>query len=215
MGCDIHMYCEEQNTINGVTEWRNADHLVRNHYLGTNGWETNEYEVVELCGSRNYSMFTALCGVRDYTDQSPKIDAPRGLPKDCCTFIKKASDDYGIGGHSHSFVSLKEVRHFVKENKPVKLSGLVRKEAAAQFREDGTLPSSWCQLPSSWCQGVSSDMKDDYEFLEWEDNTYQPLTELYELMAKRFRPIGKLTKYLTKTLRSSGLFSGSIINLSE
>lgn len=179
MDCDIHMFCEEKETINGVTEWRNVDHLKKNHYHGLyEDCEESEFEVVELCSSRDYSMFTALCGVRDCTGQSPKIDDPRGLPKDCCAFIREESDRWGCDGHSHSYVNLRQVRDFVKENKPIKFSGLVRNDDAKQFKESG-------KLPTFWCQGAGN--RDDYEFIEWEDNTLQPLSKLYELMAKRFR----------------------------
>ncbi|MFT5708001.1 MAG: hypothetical protein ACI9ES_002303 [Oceanospirillaceae bacterium] len=179
MGCDIHMFCEEQVTISGKTEWRSADHFKRNHYFGIDEDEgEKELEVVELCGSRNYSMFTALCGVRDYTDKSPKISAPKGLPDDVTDFVRKESDDIYSDGHSRSYVTLAEVKAFVDKNDPVKFSGLLNPSAVKDFDENGV-------LPTSWCQGTN---QADYEFREWEDNTYSPLKTLFELMAKRFRP---------------------------
>lgn len=180
MGCDIHMFCEEQITIKDKTEWRSADHFKKNHYFGAYDDDEGEkeLEVVELCGNRNYSMFTALCGVRDYSEKSPKISEPKGLPEDVTELVKERSDYYGCDGHSHSYVSLKEVKDFVSRNEPINFSGLLHPDTARKLDEDGV-------LPESWCQGTS---RDDYVFRQWEDNTYQPLQELLELMAKRFRP---------------------------
>lgn len=178
MGCDIHMFCEEQVTIKDKTEWRSADHFKKNHYFGVFEGETNELEVVDLYSGRNYSMFTALCGVRDYTDESPKISEPRGLPDDVTEFVKKQSEYWDCDGHSHSYVTLLDVKSFIDKNEPVKFSGLLSPTAVKEFDENGT-------LPKSWCQGTN---QEGYEFREWEDNTYQPLQGLFEAMAERFRP---------------------------
>ena len=179
MGCDIHMFCEEQSTIDGKTEWLSADYFKKNHYFNVYDDENEpELEVVELCGSRNYSMFTALCGVRDYTDKSPRISEPRGLPDDATDFVKSESDRWDCDGHSHSHVTLAEVKAFIDKNEPIKFSGLLHPDTAKKFDDEGV-------LPESWCQGTS---RNDYIFREWEDSTHQPLSELFKLMAKRFRP---------------------------
>lgn len=177
MGCDIHMFCEEQVKIKDKAEWRSADHFKRNHYFGAYEDETNELEVVELCDSRNYSMFTALCGVRDYTNKSPKISEPRGLPDDVTEFVKEESDRWDCDGHSHSYVTLAEVKAFIAKNEPIEFTGLLTPKDVKALDEDGV-------LPSSWCQGSSTPM----ERRTWKDNTHQPLQELFEIMAKRFRP---------------------------
>lgn len=175
MGCDIHMFCEERKTINGTEKWVNADHWRLNPYHGMDE-EEQKYEVVELCGERNYSLFTALCGVRDYTGKSPKISRPRGIPEDCTEEVKIANEYWGCDGHSHSYVTLRDVKNFVKDNKPVRFSGLLTQAAADALDNDGVVPTFWCQ--------GSSDKT--MVFREWEDNTYRPLQELYEKMAERF-----------------------------
>lgn len=177
MGCDIHMFCEEYRTIDGVKKWFNADHWRLNHYYGTDQDE-RKYGVVELCGDRNYALFTALCGVRDYTGKSPKISEPRGLPKDCCPEVSESAEYWDADGHSHSYATLREVKRFIEENKPVIFSGLLTKEAARDLDNNGKLPESWCR----W----SSDKT--LVFREWEDRSFQPLGRLYEKMAERFRP---------------------------
>lgn len=182
MGCDIHMYCEEFKSIDGVKHWVNCDHWRLNPYFNEAGLDGEmEYEVVHLCGERNYSMFTALCGVRDYHGKSPKISDPRGFPNDCSHKAMEEYERWGSDGHSHSYVTLREVRDFVKENRPMKFSGLVTPEQAQDLDENGILPTSWCQGSSN----------QSLVHRQWEDNTFQPLQALYEIMAHRFKPYRK------------------------
>ena len=176
MGCDIHMFCEELKTIDDTKKWVNADHWKLNPYFGV-GAEEEKFAVVELYRSRHYSMFTALCGVRDYTGQSPKISEPRGAPADCTEEVTNSIENWDCDGHSHSYVTLREVKEFVKNSEPVKFSGLITQAAADALDNDSVAPTSWCQG-----SGVGKNMV----FREWEDGTHQPLQELYELMAERF-----------------------------
>jgi hypothetical protein len=177
MGCDIHMFCEEKIEIDGVKKWVNRDHLKLNPYYGEGDYEF-KYYVVELCGERNYSMFTALCGVRDYSDRSPRISDPRGIPDDSCDLIKDYSILLGEDGHSHSYVTLKDVIDFVKENKPVVRSGMISSEQAKKLDEKGEMPESWCQWTSM----------SGYVHRTWEDSTKNPLSKLLERMCERFKP---------------------------
>ena len=179
MGCDIHMFCEERVTVKEKTEWMSADHFKKNHYFGIYDDES-ELEVIGLCDDRNYSMFTALCGVRDYSDKSPKISEPKGLPDDVTKFVKETSDEYGCDGHSHSYVTLSEVKDFVDKNEPIKFSGLLSEEQSEALDRG--------ELPKFWCQGSSLPTIRR----EWEDNTYEPLKGLLESMAKRYRPYWKM-----------------------
>ncbi len=180
MGCDIHMFCEERKTMNDQTFWINADHWKPNPYhCAYDDGEDPELDIVGLLDDRDYSMFTALCGMRDYTEKSPKISDPKGLPNDVTDAVKKESDRWDCDGHSHSYATLREVKEFVEAGAPIKFSGLITPEAAKALDEDGT-------LPLFWCQGSSSPM----EFREWEDTTQQPLKELLDKMTTRFNPYG-------------------------
>ena len=57
---------------------------------------------------RDYGLFAFLAGVRNYSDTTP-ISAPRGLPDD---IPQEEDDDYWLGRHSHSWLSLEELMTF-------------------------------------------------------------------------------------------------------
>lgn len=97
MGCDIHPHVEVK--IKGKWE----------HYS-------------TLCVSRNYLLFAKMAGVRNYDIEA--ISPPRGLPEDVSVVTKFESDDYGVDGHTHSWLSATEAgeiqRWYEKHNpKPV------------------------------------------------------------------------------------------------
>lgn len=90
MGCDIHAMIEVR--IDG--RWYNAgDPII----------------------SRNYRIFSILANVRNY-DEVPFIATPRDLPEDA-TFAMKSLYKVDIGGHSASWVSLKEIINFYMQGK--------------------------------------------------------------------------------------------------
>ena len=179
MGCDIHIFSEEKQVINGVEQWFNTDNWRLNPYYDDKDESEPMHSVVEMCGERDYSMFTALCGVRDYSEESPKISVPKGLPDDCCSQIKKESDLWDGDGHSYSYATLREVKNFVEKNEPIKFSGLITEDQAKEL-DKGV-------LPTSWCQGSNRPMVRRV----WEDNTRQPLDGLLKAMFERFRPYWK------------------------
>lgn len=84
MGCDIHAHTEIK--IKG--EW---------HHLS------------ELQISRDYDLFTRMANVRRYSDEIAAISEPRGLPEDLAFLTKFIREDYGIDGHSDSWLSAAEV----------------------------------------------------------------------------------------------------------
>ncbi|MGH1461203.1 MAG: hypothetical protein ACRBB6_04125 [Neptuniibacter sp.] len=106
MGCDIHEFREKK--VNG--EWVSADE-----------WETEEEEderpwvsvVNGLHISRNYALFGFLANVRADIDGS--FGDPRGLPEDVSTEVKECSDQWDCDGHSHSFVTITELKQAVTE----------------------------------------------------------------------------------------------------
>lgn len=87
MGCDIHIVLERK--VDG--KWIGID--AYRHYMeptSYRGGTTN----------RNYKRFARLAGVRG---DGP---APKGLPEDLSDLAKMLSDDWGLDGHSRSWISL-------------------------------------------------------------------------------------------------------------
>lgn len=81
MGCDIHMHQEVK--ING-------------------NWE--HYRETGL--PRNYAVFSKMAGVRG--DEDP-IAEPRGLPSDATVVTRFDSDEWGVDGHTHSWINGDEI----------------------------------------------------------------------------------------------------------
>ena len=84
MGCDIHLNSEVK--IKGT--WY--------HYA--------EYFVV-----RNYKLFSKMANVRNYDNEVEPISKPKGMPEDPAFLTKYICDDYGVDGHSHSWLSAEEI----------------------------------------------------------------------------------------------------------
>jgi hypothetical protein len=83
MGCDIHIHVEVK--VNGT--WHHYSHPSI---------------------ARNYSLFARMANVRNGGNIAP-ISEPRGLPPDVTFTTKIDCDHYGNDGHSHSWLSAKEV----------------------------------------------------------------------------------------------------------
>lgn len=168
MGCDIHGYLEVKNNNN---EWICANFYQINRFFEDEGGI--EFSIVNLLPSRNYTRFTQLCGVRDYTGSCIPISQPKGLPSDVCKEIKKESDYWGSYGHSHSYVTLKEVMDYRKNLPPIKYTGLLSQKQIEEL-DRGI-------KPSYWCQGTSAV---GYQRREWEEE-FDALEELEQEMVKQ------------------------------
>jgi len=80
MGCDIHGWVEVKTS---------------------QGWVA--VKPLKDC-SRNYRRFTNLAGVRDY-DNCSNVK-PLGIPNDVSITTRYDIDNWGIDGHSHSYLPL-------------------------------------------------------------------------------------------------------------
>lgn len=100
MGCDIHPFVEVQ------LEEGSWD-LVLKPELTEYGFTNNYY----FSRMRNYDLFGVLADVRNgtYGEEFVPIAEPRGLPDDISCDVKAISEDWGIDGHSHSYLTLKEL----------------------------------------------------------------------------------------------------------
>ena len=130
--------------------------------------------VESIYSGRNYELFGILAGVRDRNNDS--IDDPRGLPEDVSEVTKKESDRWDEDGHSHSWVTLKELKEYQGLHPVVKRSGYISPEAARLLDEGEETPDTWCQATSltTWVKR------------EWEEG-YDTLKPIIDAMDKRVR----------------------------
>lgn len=174
MGCDIHLYVEYRKTINSVPDWYSGDYLMINPYYGTDEDEP-KYNIVPLYDNRNYDLFAILADVRNYCDNK-YISLPKGLPSDITKETAKENLYWGDDGHSHSYLTLKELLEFTPE--PIKCKGYITKEAADKLNA-GIAPMSWCRYTNA----------EDYVYREWVDNTNE-LEPLINLLKQRAHELG-------------------------
>jgi hypothetical protein len=142
MGCDIHFFVEAwvvdrwvmvpQSTIKQFTAMRASLERVQHDdaafdvVMEMHGWRTPSdgagehpldsdnsfWRGAEFYGSRSYALFTALAGVRDYSDGRVQIiSQPRGVAKDVSEHLRSMIDSWGDDGHSHSWLRLSELLH--------------------------------------------------------------------------------------------------------
>lgn len=164
MGCDIHMYVEYKKDIpvkgsdRRETKWISGDYFKPNPYYDL--WDEEEQkERMELYGNRNYSLFTTLAGVRDYSNKTIPVSEPKGLPDDCCEYVKQQCERWGIDGHTHSWLTLKELKVYQATNPKMYYLGLLSPADLILFDTEG-------KLPRSWCQGTN---QKGYERREWSE----------------------------------------------
>lgn len=94
MGCDIHLFVEKRIPKVG---WR-IDH--------SRDWDSD-------FGRRSYTAFSMLADVRNgYGHDIEPIFEPRGVPEDASLLYKGHVEDYGGGGHSHSYATLQELKDY-------------------------------------------------------------------------------------------------------
>ena len=83
MGCDIHFHSEVK--INGTWHHHSSSRLKRNYYL-----------------------FAKMANVRNNIPIRP-ISLPKGWPDDVTYLTKLESEQYGVDGHSHSWLNAREI----------------------------------------------------------------------------------------------------------
>src|ERR1700733_133960 len=138
MGCDIHMYTEVLKSVNSKNVWVNVDNYRPDPY------EPGKFNHVDLHGHRNYALFTILAGVRDYSEATIPVSNPKGLPEDMSPEAKAAAESWDSDGHSHSYLSLFELKQYQATNPTITQTGLIDSEQRAEL-DRGILPESWCQ----------------------------------------------------------------------
>lgn len=123
MGCDIHMYTEYHRD----GKWLPADAWAADTKYGEKPMRIPQH--LRPPQGRDYDFFGWLANVRNGTwgEDFPVIAQPRGLPEDCCATIRAESIGWGCGGHSHSWLTLAELKaawQTAKETR-IKYSGAI------------------------------------------------------------------------------------------
>jgi len=133
MGCDIHFFVEVKQA-DGTWKWvKDKD---KPFYDG-----------------RNYDLFAILADVRNghgfagskTGDGFNPISDPRGLPTDASSEVREKAEDWGDDGHSHSYLSVAELRSF-DWGQTTGHQGHVNLEGFKEYLQKGK--------PSAWCGGV-------------------------------------------------------------
>lgn len=215
MGCDIHLFVEKKingqwEAIKGVNEpeleiWRGSLQKAKVKGRDTSYHEKQIKELLEgthgfIYDGRHYLLFSILAGVRNYYHLTP-ISEAKGLPKDVSLEVKNASDYWGCDGHSHSYLSVRELLEF-DWSKPLEQEGWVSEIEYKIFKENGS--------PDSWSGGVGGGSV--------EHITNQEMNELiagegFRRMDKNYYTLVKWTRPLNEIVGS--FYSWSIPKLKE
>lgn len=145
MGCDIHLYTETKRTVNDKLVWVNVDNWKINPYYEPGKDGEREYDINYMYHSRNYSLFSLLAGVRDYSEKTIPVSPPKGLPDDISEPTKREAERWNGDGHTHSWLTLAELKAFQAAQPTVTHSGLIHADQAKALDENGITPDNWCQ----------------------------------------------------------------------
>ncbi|MCI0665666.1 MAG: hypothetical protein L0220_31805 [Acidobacteria bacterium] len=131
MGCDIHIFVEKK--VDG--KWVSADKWTPYPYADEEGETRKEWVDSDdlIYSDRNYDLFGILANVRngwgaagsDTGDGFKPIAMPKGLPSDVSTKVKAESDAWGDDSHSHSWITLEELKAYDWEGQKTKHRGWV------------------------------------------------------------------------------------------
>lgn len=168
------MYVEYKTNIKGAIKWVHGDYFKPNPYYNKKDPSSEAFERIELHGDRNYSLFTTLAGVRDYSEKVIPVSEPKGIPDDCSDYVKEQYGDWDCDGHTHSFLTLKEIRYYNLQNPFIQYTGLLSPEQIKELDENG-------KTPDHWCQGTNMP---GYERREWQEKN-DSLLPLIDKMQQR------------------------------
>jgi len=165
MGCDIHPYYEVLSRKNGLWQFHDWE---KKHETGKitiyDEGTPCEYKEVQhdyskllddpLHIGRNYNLFAILANVRNgrgfagcHTSAGfNAIDEPRGLPYDVTPQVAKISQDYGVDGHSHSWLLLEEMLEY-DWDQTTSIYGVVSLREYKRFKQEG--------MPEYYSGGIS------------------------------------------------------------
>lgn len=151
MGADIHCFVEKKIG----NKWKQITGFISDMYnFKSDYFSGPEFKNCETpLDLRNYGLFALLADVRngkgfagcDTGNRIEPISYPKGLPEDVSFEIHEKSDDYGPDGHSHSYLTAKEILEYDRNKKKIQ-RGLVTAEKYKDFLKTGN--------PYPCCGGV-------------------------------------------------------------
>ena len=97
--------------------------------------------VVPFYEGRDYVLFAKLAGVRDYWNEIPKIDNPRGLPDNISNITLAEYKEWEGDAHTMSWLSAKEIFDNDVED-PKEITGWLYTKHAEEL-DKGILPEYW------------------------------------------------------------------------
>lgn len=181
MGCDIHLFTEVKKTINGTEMWINSDSWEINPYYryGTDEDRKHERELdhKSIYRGRNYELFGILADVRG--DGNPVISDPKGLPEDVSDVVKDESDRWGSDGHSHSYLTLRELVEYLEKYPKIKCEGFISPEAAKKLAKKGETPNSWAEWANPDLKWVHRKWEEDSAVKYLVDKVRQKLSDVF------------------------------------
>lgn len=145
MGCDIHCFVEKKDLKTGkwekITGFKSDFYDKDSDYFSTDRFKNGD----SILDARNYNEFAILANVRngfgfggcDTGDPIKPISMPKGLPDDISEEVKLKAEEWGSDGHSHSWLTIKEIKDYPADT-IVKISrGLVTVEVYKEFKKTG------------------------------------------------------------------------------
>ena len=178
MDCDIHSFVEKKiskGRWSKITGFKSDDYYEKSEYFSSDRFLKGDSPL----SARNYQQFAILANVRngrgfaglDTGDRVEPIAMPKGMPDDVSDDVLNASNEWGCDGHSHSWLTAKEINEYDSEIKIIR-RGFVSAKVYEQFLKDGN--------PYPYCGGVYGDnvvIKEKGECLDFQKNN--PTKEVY------------------------------------
>ena len=183
MGTDIHLHVEARGTEGNV--WRRFE---RNITYNLDRRATAHVQMGWGEG-RNYDVFAMMADVRngrgfagvDLGYGFIPIAEPRGLPEDCDYAIDEEAENWGVDGHSHSYLTLRELldlEHNGYWEHKTEHRGVMMRAELEQAKADGLVVSVDGQKarltsnPRSWAGDISGPDPTEIFRASWE-GTYR------------------------------------------
>lgn len=183
MGCDIHLFVERK--VDG--KWISADKWTPYPYREEG--DVKQFWVAyddRFYRDRNYDLFGMLANVRNgvWGDGFNPIAAPKGLPCDVSPEVKREYSDWGEDGHSHSWLTLAELKAYDWEGQKTIHRGWVDAEQFQVFEAAGKPKSYSASVSGMSVRHISNDLMREviqagisqrslYTQVEWEESYYE------------------------------------------